>query len=97
MPQQRTIAVVTGSRAEFGLLRSVMEAIREHGRLRLRTVVAGLHLATETWRDVVTGAGDRAGFRIDEKVPIRSGRVHADGMPRGLRASRTSCTLAAWR
>lgn len=39
----RTIAVVTGTRAEFGLLRPVMRAIESHPALRLRVVAAGAH------------------------------------------------------
>ncbi|MBX3405285.1 MAG: UDP-N-acetylglucosamine 2-epimerase (hydrolyzing) [Phycisphaeraceae bacterium] len=39
----RTIAVVTGTRAEFGLLRPVMRAIEAHSALRLRVVAAGAH------------------------------------------------------
>lgn len=86
MAQKRTIAVVTGSRAEFGLLATVMRAIRAHAALELRTVVAGLHLVTGTWRDVKrdeaaggdgTDAerGDEAqaerGFAIDAKVRMQ--------------------------
>ncbi len=66
MPRKRTIAVVTGSRAEFGLLQTVMRAVRAHPRLTLRTVVAGLHWTMGTWRDVRD-----AGFTIDEKVRMQ--------------------------
>ena len=74
MASQRTIAVVTGSRSEFGLLAPVMRAIgeRQSGnskakrKLRLRTVVTGTHLTAGTWRDVRD-----AGFRIDAKVPMQ--------------------------
>ncbi len=38
------IAVVTGSRAEYGLLRPVMHAIADHGDLELLVVVTGAHL-----------------------------------------------------
>lgn len=40
----RDIAVITGTRAEFGLLRSVMRAIQANPSLRLRTIVTGTHL-----------------------------------------------------
>ncbi|HRP62810.1 MAG TPA: UDP-N-acetylglucosamine 2-epimerase [Phycisphaerales bacterium] len=43
---RRTIAVVTGTRAEFGLLRSVMRAVRDHPGLRLQVVATGTHLLT---------------------------------------------------
>lgn len=40
----RNITIVTGTRAEFGLLRSVMHAIKAHSALQLRTIVTGTHL-----------------------------------------------------
>lgn len=63
---KRTIAVVTGTRAEFGLLETVMHAIAAHPQLKLRTVVAGMHLVNGTWRDVRS-----AGFSIDERVRMQ--------------------------
>ena len=44
MADKRTIAVATGSRADYGLLRPVMRAIRDHGDLELRVIVTGTHL-----------------------------------------------------
>jgi GDP/UDP-N,N'-diacetylbacillosamine 2-epimerase (hydrolysing) len=41
---KKKICVVTGSRAEFGILLPVMEAIRKHPALALRVVAAGMHL-----------------------------------------------------
>jgi len=66
MPTPRTIAVVTGTRAEFGLLAPVMRAIADHPKLQLRTVVTGTHLTTGTWREVRD-----AGLAIDAKVPMQ--------------------------
>lgn len=43
-PTPRDVCVVTGSRAEFGLLRTVMRAIDAHPALRLRVVAGGSHL-----------------------------------------------------
>jgi len=44
MGARRRIAVVTGTRAEYGLLRPVMERIRASARLDLRVVATGAHL-----------------------------------------------------
>ena len=41
---QRHIAVITGTRAEFGLLRSTMHAIASHQSLQLSVIVTGTHL-----------------------------------------------------
>jgi len=62
------IAVVTGSRAEFGLLLPVMRAIEQSPSLRLQVVVAGSHLLppARTIREI------SAQFRVDEKVPMQA-------------------------
>ncbi len=67
MPAKRkTIAVVTGSRAESGLLSSTMYAIKAHPKLNLRIIVAGSHMVQGSWRDI-----DAAGFTIDAKVRMQ--------------------------
>src|SRR4051812_2900984 len=40
----RRVCYVTGTRAEFGLMRSTLRVIREHPRLRLQLIVTGMHL-----------------------------------------------------
>ena len=44
MSEQRSIAVVTGSRADFALLRPVMHAIQDHQDLSLHVFAVGSHL-----------------------------------------------------
>jgi len=64
----RTVCVVTGSRAEYGLLRWVMEGIRDTPGLRLQTIATGMHLAPEfgeTFREI-----ENDGFTIDGKVDM---------------------------
>ncbi len=63
----RRIAVVTGSRADFGLLRSTMEAISSTPGLKLQVVVAGAHLLPphETIEEV------RADFHVDAVVEMQ--------------------------
>jgi len=53
VPRPR-IAIITGSRAEFGLLRPVMHAVRAHPSLELLVIAAGAHLIPpgETYREV---------------------------------------------
>ncbi|PWF48926.1 UDP-N-acetylglucosamine 2-epimerase [Massilia glaciei] len=70
MSEPRKICVVTGTRAEYGLLRCVMQAIRDDPDLLLQVVATGAHLSPEfglTYREIV---GD--GFTIDHKVEILS-------------------------
>jgi len=64
----RKICVVTGSRAEYGLLRWVMEGIRETPGLALQLIATGMHLSSEfglTYREI-----EQDGFRIDRKVEM---------------------------
>lgn len=64
----RTVAVVTGTRAEYGLLRPVMVRIADCPGLRLQLVVSGMHLAEEFGMTVREIAAD--GFPIDARVPV---------------------------
>ena len=64
----RKICVITGGRAEYGLLRWVMQGIRDDPELDLQLVVTGMHLSPafgSTYLDI-----ERDGFQIDAKVPV---------------------------
>lgn len=68
MTEQRKICVVTGSRADYGLLRPLLTAIRTETHLKLQLMVTGMHLSSEfgnTWRAIVDD-----GFDIDERVEM---------------------------
>ena len=79
------VAVVTGSRAEFGLLTPVMEAVRAEAGLELQVIAAGSHLVQPalTFRDV------RARFEVADTVPMqvagRTGRfADVEAVARGV-------------
>ena len=64
----RKIAVVTGTRAEYGLLYLTMKEIQTDPDLQLQVIVTGMHLSHEfgsTWKDIVND-----GFEIDAKVDM---------------------------
>ena len=64
----KKVCVVTGTRAEYGLLRWVMEGIRDSELLDLQLIVTGAHLSSEfglTYRDI-----EADGFVIDHKVEM---------------------------
>ncbi len=64
----RKICVVTGTRAEYGLLRRVMEGIKDDAGLMLQVIATGMHLSPEfgcTYREI-----EEDGFRIDHKVEM---------------------------
>lgn len=65
---KRTVAVFTGSRAEYGLLYWLLKEIKACRSLELRLVVSGMHLCADfgdTWRDI-----ESDGFAIDAKVEM---------------------------
>jgi GDP/UDP-N,N'-diacetylbacillosamine 2-epimerase (hydrolysing) len=64
----RKICIVTGTRAEYGQLRWVMEGIRSSRDLELQLIVTGMHLSPEfglTYREI-----EQDGFRIDRKIEM---------------------------
>ncbi|MGE5490321.1 MAG: UDP-N-acetylglucosamine 2-epimerase, partial [Actinomycetota bacterium] len=68
MTQARRICVVTGSRAEYGLLRWLMDEIRGDDALELQVVATGMHLSPEfglTYREI-----EKDGFAIDARVEM---------------------------
>jgi GDP/UDP-N,N'-diacetylbacillosamine 2-epimerase (hydrolysing) len=68
MVNPRKICVVTGSRAEYGLLYWLLKEIQSDVELELQLVVTGMHLSPEfglTWRQIVDD-----GFAINRKVEM---------------------------
>ncbi|MAM86468.1 MAG: UDP-N-acetylglucosamine 2-epimerase (hydrolyzing) [unclassified Hahellaceae] len=64
----RKVCVVTGTRAEFGLLRWLMGEIQIHPQLELQVIATGMHLSPEfgsTYREI-----EEAGFEIDARVEM---------------------------
>ena len=65
---KRKICVVTGTRAEYGLLFLLMKAIDSDKELELQIIVTGMHLSSEfgnTYQQI-----ESDGFVIDIKVDI---------------------------
>ena len=64
----KKICVITGRRAEYGLLRWLMDGIARSDKLELQIVATGAHLSPEfglTFREI-----EADGFRIDRKVEM---------------------------
>lgn len=64
----RRIAVVTGTRAEYGLLKNTLNKIKENKNLRLQLIVTGTHLSEEYGYTVKEIIDD--GFEIEDTIPI---------------------------
>jgi len=66
--KKRKICVVTGTRAEYGLLRWLMDGINKSMKLDLQIVATGMHLSPEfglTYQEI-----ENDGFKIDKKIEM---------------------------
>lgn len=64
----RKICIVTGSRAEYGLLSRLMRLIQEDHDLKLQVIATNMHLSPEfglTYKEI-----EKDGFKIDKKVEM---------------------------
>jgi len=78
----RKICVITGSRAEYGLLRWVMQGIKDDPALKLQVLATGMHLSREfglTYREI-----EKDGFRIDRKVKMLTGSDTPVGIAKSM-------------
>jgi len=64
----RKVCVITGSRAEYGLLSPVMHAIQKDPHLELFIIVTGMHLMERFGQTINEIKKD--GFKIDEEVGV---------------------------
>jgi GDP/UDP-N,N'-diacetylbacillosamine 2-epimerase (hydrolysing) len=64
----RKICIITGTRAEYGLLRWVMQGIKDDNELTLQIIVTGMHLSPEF--GLTYKAIEQDGFQIDRKVEM---------------------------
>jgi GDP/UDP-N,N'-diacetylbacillosamine 2-epimerase (hydrolysing) len=86
---KRTIAVVTGTRAEYGLLRHLIKLINDSDEFELQLVVTGSHLSKkfgETYKEI-----EADGFVINRKIDL----LLASDTPLGL-AKSTSLGVAGF-
>jgi GDP/UDP-N,N'-diacetylbacillosamine 2-epimerase (hydrolysing) len=78
----RKICIITGTRAEYGLLRWVMEGIRQAAGLELQVVATGMHLSPEfglTYREI-----EHDGFHIDRKVETQLSSDTPTGLAKSM-------------
>ena len=78
----RKICIVTGTRAEYGLLRWVMQGIKDDSELTLQVVATGMHLSPEfglTYREI-----ELDGFRIDRKVEMLTSSDTSVGIAKSM-------------
>ena len=78
----RKICVITGTRAEYGLLRWVMQGIKDDPELTLQIIATGMHLSPEfglTYRDI-----EQDGFQIDRKVEMLTSSDTSVGIAKSM-------------
>ena len=78
----KKICIVTGTRAEYGLLRWVMEGINKSSLLELQLIVTGMHLSPEfglTYKEI-----EKDGFMIDWKVDMLLSSDTSSGITKSI-------------
>jgi GDP/UDP-N,N'-diacetylbacillosamine 2-epimerase (hydrolysing) len=78
----KKICVVTGTRAEYGLLRWVMEGILQSPELELQLIATGMHLSPEF--GLTIEAIEEDGFKIDRRVETLLSSDTAVGLTKSM-------------
>ena len=85
MKRKRLITCMTGTRADYPRVKSVLEEISNRPDLELKLIVTGLHLVKEfgyTVREI-----EKDGFEIAERIPMYTG----DDSPYGMAKAAARC------
>jgi UDP-hydrolysing UDP-N-acetyl-D-glucosamine 2-epimerase len=72
---RRNVCFVTGTRAEYGLMRSTLAALRDHPAIRLQLIATGMHLDRRAGRSIDS---IRAESKIDRIIPWRSAKTQTE-------------------
>ena len=78
----RKICVITGARAEYGLLRWVMQGIQDDSELTLQIIATGMHLSPDfglTYKEI-----ENDGFQIDRQVEMLTNSDTAVGIAKSM-------------
>ncbi|MES3025483.1 MAG: UDP-N-acetylglucosamine 2-epimerase [Pseudomonadota bacterium] len=79
---RRKICVVTGTRAEYGLMRWLMQALKDDPAIELQVVATGMHLSPEfglTYRAI-----EQDGFAIARKIEMLTSSDSAVGIAKSI-------------
>ena len=78
----KKICIVTGSRAEYGLLRPLLSLVHKSKKLQLQIIVTGSHLSPEFGLTINEILND--GFQVDRKVEILLSSDSAVGVSKAI-------------
>jgi UDP-N-acetylglucosamine 2-epimerase (non-hydrolysing)/GDP/UDP-N,N'-diacetylbacillosamine 2-epimerase (hydrolysing) len=67
---KRLIAFFTGNRAEYGLQKPIIQAVKEHQELDYRLIVSGAHLDSNFGQTIVEIKSDGFEIEAEAKIPI---------------------------
>jgi GDP/UDP-N,N'-diacetylbacillosamine 2-epimerase (hydrolysing) len=79
---KRKICVITGTRADYGLLRWIMQGIKDDYELTLQVIATGMHLSHEfglTFREI-----EKDGFQINRKIEMLTSSDTAVGIAKSM-------------
>ena len=65
---KRKVCVITGTRAEYGLMYWVMRELEQHPSIELQIIATGMHLSPEfglTYKKI-----EEDGFKLNKKIEI---------------------------
>jgi len=89
---KRKICVVTGSRADYGLLKWLMQEIKNDADLELQILVTGMHLSEtfgSTYKEI-----ESDGFEINEKVLVLADNDSGLSIAKSIGLGVTGCAEA---
>jgi GDP/UDP-N,N'-diacetylbacillosamine 2-epimerase (hydrolysing) len=89
---KRKICVVTGSRADYGLLKWLMQEIKNDADLELQILVTGMHLSETfglTYKEI-----ESDGFEINEKVVVLTDNDSGLSIAKSIGLGVTGCAEA---
>jgi UDP-hydrolysing UDP-N-acetyl-D-glucosamine 2-epimerase len=92
---QRRICIVTGTRAEYGLLHGLMKEVAGDPDLQLQVIATGMHLSPEfglTYRQI-----EADGFAIDARVEMLLSSDSAVGVAKSMGVGTMGCADALAR
>jgi GDP/UDP-N,N'-diacetylbacillosamine 2-epimerase (hydrolysing) len=78
----RKICIITGTRAEYGLMRWVMQGIKDDPELTLQIIATGMHLSPEF--GLTYQAIELDGFQIDRKVEMLTSSDTSVGIAKSM-------------
>ena len=89
--RKRKICIVTGSRAEYGLLYWLIKEVEIDQNLELQIIATGMHLSSEfgfTYKEM------EKDFKIDKKIDIQLSSDTSEGISRSMGIAQTSFARA---